>query len=728
MSHEALPTFLQEARELSEEVETALLLCERGEGDADTINALFRAMHTIKGSAGLFGLDNIVAFAHVVETVLDRVRNGQQPMTPALVQVLIGCRDHINVLLEAVGGDERVDAPTLSAAGEQLLNRLESIAGSVNRFGTRAAPAATAKATSPSVDQDGQRVGSDCWHLSLRFKAEVLRNGMDPMASLSFLNTFAQIVAIETLDDALPALNEFDPEVCYLGFELRLRTDADRERIEGAFEFVREDCTMTLLPPRSRIADYVRLVKELPESGDRLGEILVRCGSLTDYELAQALRQQSVDAAADGAARPLGEILIEQRTVAPSVVEAAVEKQRQADGKGREQRSVRVDADKLENLINLVGELVIAGAATNLLAQRAKLTELNESSQRLARLVEEVRDQTLQLRMMQIGGTFARFARVVRDVAHELGKDIRLETSGADTELDKTLIEKIVDPLTHLVRNSMDHGIEPSDVRVARGKKAQGVVRLNAHHDSGSVVIEVSDDGGGLRREKILNKALERGLIAAGQQLTDSQVYALIFEPGFSTADAVTNLSGRGVGMDVVKRNVMALRGTVDIDSKEGEGTTVRIRLPLTLAIIEGFLVRVGQSSFVIPLEMVEECVESTLATNLLDSSHRYIDLRGQVLPFVRLRDHFGIAGKSGRRESIVVVRCGNLRAGFVVDELLGEHQTVIKPLARVFQHVRGLGGSSILADGGIALIIDAPALIEQCQQASQPRAAADVA
>jgi two-component system chemotaxis sensor kinase CheA len=363
-----------------------------------------------------------------------------------------------------------------------------------------------------------------------------------------------------------------------------------------------------------------------------------------------------------------------------------------------------------------VGELVIAGAATNLMAQRANLSELSESSLRMARLVEEVRDQTLKLRMMQMAGTFGRFSRVVRDVAKELGKDIRLETHGGETELDKTLIERITDPLTHLVRNAIDHGIEPAQTRLANGKSAQGVVTLNAYHDSGSVVIEVSDDGGGLKREKILRKARERGLVGAEQVLTDREVYGLIFEPGFSTAEAVTNLSGRGVGMDVVKRNVMQLRGTVEIDSQEGSGTRVRIRLPLTLAIIEGFLVKAGGSSFVIPLEMVEECVESSQAEGMLDQGHRYLDLRGDVLPYVRLREHFNLKSKAARRESIVVVRCGAERAGFVVDELLGEHQTVIKPLSRVLNGVRGLSGSTILADGAIALIIDAPQLIDQCK------------
>jgi two-component system, chemotaxis family, sensor kinase CheA len=537
-------------------------------------------------------------------------------------------------------------------------------------------------------------------------------------------------LAIELIDDALPEFSQFDPERCYLGLEIRFASTVERQRIDGAFDFIREDCVVTILSPRSRVTDYVRLIQELPESESRLGEMLVRCGSLTEGELAQALKAQQRAAQAGSVAPHLGQILIEQRVVAPAVIDAAIEKQRQTvSARAKEHHSVRVDADKLEGLINLVGELVIAGAATNLLAQRANLSDLNESSQRMARLVEEVRDQTLKLRMMQMAGTFARFSRVVRDVARELGKEIRLETHGGETELDKTLIEKITDPLTHLVRNCIDHGIESPETRVANGKAAQGVVTLTAYHDSGSVVIEVSDDGGGLNRDKILKKARERGLVTAEQSLSDREIYALIFEPGFSTAEAVTNLSGRGVGMDVVKRNVMQLRGTVDIDSRAGNGTTVRIRLPLTLAIIEGFLVKSGQSSFVIPLEMVEECLESTQAAGLLDGGERYLDLRGDVLPYVRLREHFQLKGKATRRESIVVVRAGADRAGFVVDELLGEHQTVIKPLSRVLNGVRGLSGSTILADGAIALIVDAPELMRQCRmQSLQAYRAASIA
>ena len=316
--------------------------------------------------------------------------------------------------------------------------------------------------------------------------------------------------------------------------------------------------------------------------------------------------------------------------------------------------------------------------------------------------------------MVKIGGTFSRFQRVVHDVARELGKDIALAVSGEDTELDKTVVELIGDPLTHLVRNAMDHGIEPTEVRVAAGKPAQGTVRLNAFHDSGSIVIEVSDDGGGLKRERILAKAIERGLVEPGRVLSEREIYHLIFEAGFSTAEQVTNLSGRGVGMDVVKRNITALRGSVDVGSVEGQGTTVTVRLPLTLAIIDGFQVGVGKSVFVIPLEMVDECVAYST-----EPGHEYTDLRGQVLPFMRLRDLFELSGSPPPRQNTVVVKHGGQRFGIVVDVLMGEVQTVIKPLSKMFAQVRGISGSSILGSGEVALILDVPALLAWLQSSS---------
>lgn len=371
-------------------------------------------------------------------------------------------------------------------------------------------------------------------------------------------------------------------------------------------------------------------------------------------------------------------------------------------------QSVRVDAGKLDSLITRIGELIIAAAGVNLLARRGG-SELEERTSTLTALVEQVRESALQLRMVKIGGTFDRFKRVVHDVSRELGKEIHLAVRGEDTELDKTVVEQIGDPLTHLVRNAIDHGIEPADIRRARGKPPGGTITLNAYHDSGSIVIEVQDDGGGLRRDKILAKAHERGLIQEDRALSDPEIFNLVFEPGFSTADSVTNLSGRGVGMDVVKRNITALRGTVALNSVDGQGTTVTVRLPLTLAIINGFQVAVGKSNFVLPLEAIEECIEFSP-----EAGHDFTNLRGQVLPFIPLRELVGTAEPPARRPSVVVVRHAGERAGIVVDTLLGEFQTVIKPLGSMFRQVDYVSGSSILGTGEVALILDVPALVRQ--------------
>jgi two-component system chemotaxis sensor kinase CheA len=352
--------------------------------------------------------------------------------------------------------------------------------------------------------------------------------------------------------------------------------------------------------------------------------------------------------------------------------------------------------------------LITAAASANLIARRSGSAELQESTSRVAALIEQVREGALQLRMVKIGGTFSRFQRVVHDVSAELGKQIQLVVSGEDAELDKTVVEQIADPLTHLVRNAIDHGIESAQLRAERGKPSGGTIKLNAFHDSGSIVIEVSDDGGGLKRDRILAKAQERGLVESGRTLTDSEIFALIFEPGFSTAEKVTNLSGRGVGMDVVKRNITALRGTVNIRSTEGSGTTVSVRLPLTLAIINGFQVAVGNSIFVLPLESVEECIEFSTA-----NGHHFTSLRGGVLPYIPLRELFATSAAATRRQSIVVINHAGQRAGLVVDGLLGEFQTVIKPLGKMFRQLDCVSGSSILGTGEVALILDVPALVQ---------------
>ena len=624
---QALQTFIAESRELLEDMEAALLAVGQTDDPSEAVNAIFRAAHTIKGSSGLFGLDDIVAFTHVAESVLDRVRNGELTLDGELVALLLACRDHIGALVDAAAGDAG------AAADEQGTGLLANL-----RDYLETGPEAQEDEVGAVADEvaDSEVPSRDLWHLSLRFGPNVLRDGMDPLAFLRYLERIGRIAGIAIMSDAMPDAEAMDPETCYLGFEIAFASAADKAAIEGVFEFVRDDLELRILPPRSRISEYLRLIRELPDDPVRLGEMLVRCGSVTAAELDAALDAQTVQMAQvpQVTQQALGAILMEQGAAVAPVVEAALARQKQITDQRAENRSIRIDADKLDQLINQVGELIVAGAGIGLVAQRVRDDELKERAFLLASLVEAVRDSALQLRMVRIGATFSRFQRVVHDTAREIGKDIRLETSGGDTELDKTVVEKIADPLTHLVRNAIDHGIESADQRAARGKPAQGTVGLNAYHDSGSIVIEVSDDGGGLKRERILAKAIERGLVEADAQLSDQEILNLVFEPGFSTAEAITNLSGRGVGMDVVKRNIAELRGSVGIASTEGVGTTVTVRLPLTLAIIDGFQVGVGNSAFVVPLDMIEECVE--LAA---EPGHDYANLRGRVLPFIRLRE-----------------------------------------------------------------------------------------
>jgi len=706
----ALQTFIAESRELLQNMEQALLRIEQTPDDADTLNAIFRAAHTIKGSAGLFGLDDIVAFTHVAESVLDRVRSGQQAVDGQLVAVLLASADHMTELVDNVANESEL-APDVRQTGQSLMDRLGAYLG---EGGTPPAVAAKlpAEYQMPHTTEGGGQVETDLWHISLRFGPDVLRNGMDPLSFIRYLGTLGDIHHIVTVFDSMPAAAAMDPESCYLGFEISFKSSADKTAIESVFDFVSGDCQIRILPPRSKITEYLLLIADMHGEELRLGEMLVRCGTLTASELQTGLAMQNAEGTEPP--RPIGQVLADAQLAPSPVIAAALEKQRQVkENRSNEAHLIRVDADKLDQLINLVGELIIAGAGTTLIAQRTGVSDLLEATATLSRLVEQVRDSALTLRMVQIGATFNRFQRVVRDVSKELGKDIDLVISGAETELDKTVVERIGDPLTHLVRNSMDHGIESAEVRLARGKPAKGTLKLNAYHDAGSIVIEVSDDGGGLNKERILQKATERGLVSEGATLSDQEIYNLIFEPGFSTAEVISNLSGRGVGMDVVRRNIEALRGTVDLDSSPGLGSTVRIRLPLTLAIIDGFLVGVGNAVYVIPLDMVVECIELSAADRDA-SERRYLNLRGEVLPYRRLREHFEVPGPLPRRENIVVVRYGQLKVGLVVDKLMGEFQTVIKPLGKVFSQIKGVGGFTILGSGEVALILDVPGLMNQ--------------
>ncbi|MCQ8182959.1 chemotaxis protein CheA [Methylomonas sp. SURF-1] len=712
----ALITFTIESLELLQDMEDSLLSLEDGADPTERINSIFRAAHTIKGSSGLFGLDHIVKFTHVVESVLDAVREGKIDVSSDLVAVLLPCCDHIALLIRAVVDGDVEENPDMTTAGDALLAELRPFLE-----GNPSSPVATVAPTPDRVEASGGgEVETGNWHISLRFGEDSLRNGMDPLSFIRYLTTLGVIVNLTTITNRIPAVAEMDPETNYLGFEIDVKSDAGKEALENVFEFVRADSIIHILPLESAIADYIELIRSLPEDDAYLGELLVKSGVLTKRELEDGLSKQKSDSEASQPAQPIGEILVEQQVVQQPLVTAALEKQKQIkDNKARESQSIRVDAERLDKLIDLIGELVISSAGVNLRALQTTQTALLEATGEMMRLVEEVRDSALQLRMVPIGTTFSRFQRVVRDVSKELGKDINLVITGGDTEVDKSVVEKIGDPLMHLVRNAMDHGIEPAEVRLQNGKPSQGTLRLNAYHESGTIAIEVSDDGGGLNRERILAKAVEKGMVAADAKLTDQEVYALIFEPGFSTAAHISNLSGRGVGMDVVKRNVTDLRGSIEVDSTLGVGTTMRIRLPLTLAIIDGFLVGVGKSSFVIPLDRVVECVELTND----NGNNDYMDLRGEVLPFIRLRNLFCINDQPPRRANVVVVDVAGAKTGLVVDRLLGESQTVIKPLGKLFAHAQGLGGSTILGSGEVALILDVPVLVSSFEHKMQRHA-----
>ena len=630
-------TLVQEARELLADMETALLEIETHGVDGERINAVFRAAHTIKGSAGLFALDLIVRFTHVMESVLVRVRNDELAMTPPLCSLMLACGDYLGLLIDALERGEEGTDPE-SEVRERLLTELQRCLGQNDPTRT--------EDTAMAVPVGEVTTG---WQIILRPCADLLRLGMDPLPFLFYLERYGTIEDMEIMTERLPDFTDLDPEACYLAFAVLLRSATPRETILSSFEFIADDCEIVLYP--------------LPNEA--------------------TVEQKVVDAP--------------QRT-------GFVERRSQP----REQMMIKVEARKLDQLIDAVGEMVISTAGARVLASRNNDPFLREALAELELVVERIRDRSLDLRMTPIGDVFQRFPRVVRDVSKELGKKIDLSISGAETELDKSMVDKLSDPLMHIVRNAIDHGIEPTEERLAAGKTEQGNVRLNAYHESGSIVVEISDDGRGLDSQRIRAKAVEKGLVTADAILTDDEIFGLIFAPGFSTAEKVTDISGRGVGMDVVRQNIDQLHGTVTIESRPGEGSTFRIQLPLTLAIIDGFQVAVGQSSFILPLDLVEECVD----VSGRDADCHVVSLRGQALPVIDLAATFNIERPTLGRQSMVVVRYGSRRVGILIDRFVGEMQAVIKPLGRLLRSVQGLGGSTILGDGSVALIIDIPNLI----------------
>lgn len=697
----AFETFLAEADELLSSMESALLKINDGDRETETLNELFRGAHTIKGSAGLFGLDAVVAFTHDVENVIDRLRDGAIEFDSELINILFSCRDHILTLVtQASSGVIREE---FVKTGEFLLSSLEPWKDKTT------APEKTDVKPLPTGNTPCQ---PGLWHISFRLNADALKNGMDPISIFRFLETLGQLEYIVVIDDDLPA-DDFDPELLYLGFEIGLYTDQDRNEIEDAFIFVRDDSDLHILEPNSSPQSYIKLIESTSNENKLLGEILLECGAITQTELEAALTQQAKNIEQYGSAsksKPIGEILVETTQVDGNVIEAALKSQSKSKKSATAPRFLRVEAQRLDTLINLIGELVINQQRVESLASFSQQPELQEATANLSDMMEQVQDAALTLRMIPIGETLQRFKRLVRDTSEELGKHINLELYGEETELDRSMVEKLIDPLTHIIRNAIDHGIESADERQQTQKPKTGSLTISAKHDAGNIVIEVSDDGRGLNTEKIRQKAIDKNLISSSLELSEAEVHQMIFHPGFSTADSVTNLSGRGVGMDVVRRNIEDLQGSIEIESTFTKGTCMRIRLPLTLAIIDGFHVSVSNTNFIIPQASVIECLDYDDTPRIPGGNK--IDLRGDLVPFITLNQMMNLAPSISPRREFVVVQFGNERVGIVVDELHGELKTVVKPLNPIFSSLRGIGGSTLLGNGAIAFILDIPQLI----------------
>lgn len=677
--------FLDEAREMLRQFEEGLLALDEDPDDQETLNSAFRAAHTIKGTAGLFGCDRVVAFTHDVETLLEAVRSGQYQLNDEAMALLLSSRDQMEALLGDVAS--ATGDPDLNDMSKSLSADLRALLGA-GSHASEAAVSSKAAVASPATS-------GGLWRIWVRFGRDALRNGLDPVSFLRYLGTQGTLHKVKLLSDQVPDLAALDAEDCHIGFDAEYETTGDRDAIAGVFEFAVDDCELHIDPLSTAMASNAN------DASD--------ASTLEDADTAD---QDAVVVAQDVAeAQPA-----ERRAASGD------RRKSQKDRRGDETRFVRVQADKLDRLIDLVGELVIASSGAQLVAQQEGSSTFAEAALRIRTLVESARDGALALRMVPIGETFARFHRVVRDVSKLLDKQVDLQITGADTELDKSMVEVIADPLMHLVRNSLDHGLETTQERLAAGKPERGVIALHAYHEGGQVMIEVTDDGRGLNRERILKKAIERGLVRPEQGLSDHEIDQLICAPGFSTAEQVTDISGRGVGMDVVKRSIESLRGQMQLASEWGRGTTTQIRLPLTLAIIDGFLTSVGGTYYVLPMEIVSECIDVPPECNENpDKGVGYFNLRGEVLPYFDIALLHKIKSASNGRRSLVVARDGSTRIGLIVDKLHGEYQTVIKPLSSLFRHLRAIAGSTILGSGDVALVLDVPALVSYAVEATRP-------
>ena len=678
--------FRTEALELTDELEAGLLELESQPTDRELINRIFRALHTIKGSGQMAGFDVVATFTHNIETTYDDVREGRLEVNPGLISQTLAAVDIIRRMVS----DEEVD----DSEKEGLLTKFQAL-----RQGK-------AESVQPVSDgtESGQAGSSSMAIFRIRFKAghDLFRSGTNLAGLFEELRGMGGCTIIGHATE-VPELTEFDPESCYLSWDIILTTSQDENAIRDVFMFVEDEGELEVT--------MLECAASAEEGQHRLlGELLVEKGDIPAQELRDVL-----------AARPLlGEELLQRKAVAASNVQAVLAEQQHVKKFLSEQRqnaatsTVRVAAEKLDTLVNLVGELVIAQAR---LSQHSTTTHdaiASGIAEEIERLTTELRDNTMILRMLPISTTFCKFKRLARDLSRQLDKQVDLVMEGGETEIDKTVLEQLNDPLVHIIRNCCDHGIELPARRQELGKGKVGTIRLSAKHSGHHVVIAVSDDGAGLDVERIRAKALAKGLIQADTAHSEAQIYALIFEPGFSTATVVSDVSGRGVGMDVVKRSVEALRGVIEVESQLGKGTTITIRLPLTLAIIDGLLVEVSGEKFVIPQSSVVECFAQSREDIENEHGNQVIQVWGHMLPYICLRQRFAIEGEIPASRRVVLCEANDRNIGLAVDRVIGNYQTVIKPLGEVYKSVECISGSTILGDGSVALILDPAKLMSE--------------
>ncbi|HPW68960.1 MAG: chemotaxis protein CheA [Desulfomonilia bacterium] len=682
---ELVQVFLDESEDEIRELEAGLIKLEEDQDDESTINRVFRAAHTIKGSAGLVGFEEVSNFTHNIENILDRIRNKDLRITKKLTSNLLSAVDLLKRMI------------TASAEGEDLdRTEIENITLTLKRFTGTGRPAEGAR-SSGSKEQNEEKERVLC--VSMRFRPDILSTGQDPLMLLRELCDNGSIIETRAFTEAIPDFYNLNPTVCYTWWEVIIRTEHPLSDIQNIFLFVVDENDILIEDISSQYKEGVELsLAEKP-----IGEILVEKGIVKTADIEEVLKGR----------KTTGEALVEKGKAPREIVEKMAMAQSQSR-KIAKSSTIRVDTDKLDKLVNLVGEMVISVARMSQLASEvddnSASRSLEGASSALERISRELQEQVMRVRMVPVEGTFNRFRRVVRDLSFELGKKIEIKMSGTDTELDKNVIEQIGDPLKHMIRNSIDHGIESPEERRRLGKPAEGTIWLKAFQREGNIFIEISDDGKGIDKDKVLAKAIDKSMAEPGRTYPDKEIFEMLFAPGLSTSEKVSEISGRGVGMDVVRKNIEDLHGSIEIISEKGKGSTFRVKLPLTLAIIDGMMVRVGNEVLTIPLSVIDKSVRPSKAEiKTVEGKGELVDIRGNYLPLVRIYELFDIPSeKTDPTDALVVVlQSTEGRFGVLVDDVLGQTQAVIKSIDKNFRKIEGTSGATILGNGKVSLILD---------------------